>query len=70
MVQQINDYNCNWYYGKGSLDECLLNAEKNKHKFVCAKDYQYAVGDKVSKIYGSYKNTREFVRYTKKCRTK
>jgi hypothetical protein len=65
MVQQINDYNCVWFYGKHSLDECLLNADKLKHKFICAKDYQNKVGDKVSKIYGSYKNSREFLRCTR-----
>ena len=65
MVQQIPDYNAVWFLGKGSLEECLVNAEKLKHKFIVAKDYQDKVGDKVSKIYGSYKNSREFVKCTK-----
>ncbi len=72
MVQQINDYNAVWFNGKGGLDECLINAEKSKHKFICAKDYQYIITEnneekysKPTKIYASYKNTREFIKHTK-----
>ena len=74
MVQIVDDYGAKWYVGANSLEPCLENAEKSKHKFICAKDYLYITKDadgnetysKPVKIYASYKTSKDFVRLTKR----
>ena len=64
----LHEMNSTWYLGKTEnepLSTCINEAKALKHNFICAFDYFESCMTRPTKIFGSYKNSRQFFKATK-----
>jgi P4 family phage/plasmid primase-like protien len=69
-LTEINELGATWFLGNSEaqpLVTCIKKAKELKHKFLVAFDYYEKGMTKPTKIYGSYKNSKQFWRKTKDC---